>query len=264
MAAALLHSDRVYFELGARSLSVEGATIWSMPGLEAVPGSCVVQCPERLPGAGRAARWLAEVTAGLERLGCAMARIYVSESPSPLDGALEAAGFRCRTETGYLSGPDLADAGRFRNDVVLRPVSDDDAWELKHKLHAQSEVASDGHATPAGAWVELERRKCETGQMQAFLIEAGGETCGSVATLRIGPLLRAKNIFVHPDRQREGIASAAMHVLCRMGQDAGAAATGIFGVTGNPGDALYRRLGMHPAAQQFEWSRPLEPAGGGR
>ena len=105
--------------------------------------------------------------------------------------------------------------------------------------------------------MEFERRKCATGGMRAFLVEVDGEVCGAVATLEGDGLLRAKNVFVHADRRREGIAAESLRVLSRRAVDLGLAATGIFGVDGRPGAAVYVHLRMTPVVSQVEWSRPL-------
>ncbi len=99
--------------------------------------------------------------------------------------------------------------------MSLREIVDDDGWEAKAKLHAGSDVAADGHVSQPEEWVEFERRKCATGGMRAFLVEVDGEVCGAVATLEGDGLLRAKNVFVHADRRREGIAAESLRLLSR-------------------------------------------------
>lgn len=256
LASALLESERAYFELAATSLTMEGATVVWIPGLESVPGSSVVQGvrPHEIrtdPG-----RWVEQVIRQVRELGCSMVRVYLLTFPSRLDDALAAAGLRSRTEIGYLAYGQML-AGRHRSDVSLRRIAGDAAWETKRKLHAQSTVASDGHASVSEDWVELERRKSDTGKMQAFFIEVDGEVCGSVATLESETLIRAKNVFVHPERRREGIAAQAIRLLAQRAEELGKEAIGIFGVEGNPGNAVYQHLGMTPAVRQFEWSRVL-------
>jgi GNAT superfamily N-acetyltransferase len=212
--------------------------------------------PERIHAEPQ--EWIGALADRLRALGWATARIYLDDAVPGLDEALAGAGFQRRLEIGYATRG-IVDGGRA--DVVLRPIVGEVDWELKHKLHAGSETAADGHAAPAEEWVELERRKCGPGAMTPFLAEVGGDVCGAVATLDAGPLLRAKNLFVHPDRRREGIASGVMRALSRHAGDAGKEAVGIFGVPGNPGDALYRRLGLVPVAHQLEWALDLGAPG---
>ncbi|MEA2826385.1 MAG: hypothetical protein QOG43_824 [Actinomycetota bacterium] len=256
LGGALLESDRRYFELGATVDVVDGAEVASMAGMEATPAGCVVHRvrPAEIGGEGAAA-WVAAVTRRLRGGGCRMARVYLDQPDAALDGALAAAGYCRREEIGFLAERVLA-AGP-RSDVVLREVVDDEGWEAKAKLHAGSDVAADGHVTAPEEWVDFERRKWVTGGMKAFLVEVDGEVCGAVATLEGDGLLRAKNVFVHPDRRREGIAAESLRLLSRRAGDLGLAATGIFGVDGRPGAAVYVHLGMVPVVRQFEWSRPL-------
>lgn len=259
-AAALLESDRRYFELGASldSDTIGGAQVAWMPGLQATAAGCVVQ-RVRPEVVGGARAWVDDVDRRVMELGYALARVYL-DGPSPvLEGALAAAGYRRRVEIGYLvEGPlPPAPAAASRADVVLREVVDGGGWEVKRKLHAGSDVAADGHATAAEDWVELERRKCDTGGMRAFLVEVDGEACGGVATLEGEGLLRAKNLFVQSDRRREGIAAQTIRLLSGRAGELGLAATGIFGVDGRPGNAVYVHLRMTPVVRQVEWSKPL-------
>ena len=46
------------------------------------------------------------------------------------------------------------------------------------------EGGPDGHRSNPGLWVELERRKCDAGYMQAWFIEQGQEVLGVVSTAR--------------------------------------------------------------------------------
>jgi len=187
-----------------------------------------------------------------------MARVYLDGPDPVLEEALAAAGYRRRVEIGYLVEGELAPgAAGPRSDVVLREVVDEAGWEAKAKLHAGSDVAADGHAIGAEAWVDFERRKCDTGGMRMFLVDVAGATCGSAATLEGDGLLRAKNVFVHPDRRREGIAAEAIRLLSRRAGARGLAGTGIFGVDGRPGAAVYVHLQMTPVVHQYEWARPL-------
>ena len=262
-----MESDWDYFEFGADIVALEGANLAVMTGLEPLAGAVVVQrvAPEAV---GDPRRWVLDIDQRLRSIGATMARVYLGDRsgvPSSLEAALWDRGHRPRVEIGYVVvGAIPAGAGVDPGpEVTLRPVSDEVAWELKHKLHAGSDVASDGHASPAEEWVELERRKCETGGMEAFLVEVGGEVCGAVATLAVPShgLLRAKNVFVHPEWRRRRVATQVMRALSLRALDLGLEATGIFGVEGNPGNALYLSLAMTPVVRQVEWSKPLESGG---
>lgn len=256
LGAELIESDRRYFELGADVLEMEGAVVVSMAGLETLAGACVVQRVE--PGRITADpdEWVSATVDHLRRNGCSMARIYLGEPDARFDEALARAGFVKRLEIGYAA---VGAVMRGRTGVVLRPIDGELGWEVKRKLHAGSETAADGHDSPSDDWVELERRKCATGDMAAFLVEVDGDVCGAVATLDLPGMVRAKNLFVHPSRRREGIAGGVMRMLSHETAARGKEVVGIFGVPGNLGDAVYRRLGMDPVVSQFEWSRSLRP-----
>lgn len=256
IASALLESDRIYFELGAQVEPVDGAVLTWMPGLQGVPAGCVVQrVADGLgPIAAEPRQWVTEMTERLAAMGCSVARVYVDSSAPDLEFALSQAGYRRRVEIGYVWPGYLP--GR-RADVFLRPILTEADWAAKVALHAGEQESVDGHALPADSWVQLERAKCEGGQMQAYLIEVDGEVCGAIAGIRVDGLLRAKNVFVRADRRREGIGAEAMSRMTAQAVTEGRRATGIFGVEGKPGNALYRGLGMTPKVERVEWSRPL-------
>jgi GNAT superfamily N-acetyltransferase len=254
LGTALLQSDQRYFEIAADVVELEGAVVASMAGLEALAGACVVQRVEPRSITAGSDEWVGATTDHLRSIGCSVARIYLMEPDSGLDDALARAGFVKRLEIGY-AAVGVVTAGRA--DVGLRAVAGELDWEAKRKVHAGSQTAADGHDSPADDWVELERRKCATGEMRAFLVEVDGEVCGAVATIDVPGVVRAKNLFVHATRRREGIGAGVIRALSGTAAGEGKAAVGIFGVPGNAGDALYRRLGMDPVVSQFEWSRPL-------
>jgi GNAT superfamily N-acetyltransferase len=258
LAAALLESDRLYFELGARLEPIDGAMLAWMPGMEWVPAACVVQRVDQECGSADAGRrWVGATVERLRAKGCSVARIYL-DAPSPsLEAALAEAGFRRRVEIGYLSASDMDGGG---GEVTLRPVQGDVDWATKHRLHAGTDGAADGRVLSGRSWVELERAKCDDGRMRAYLIEVDGAACGALAEIRVEGLLRAKNVFVHPDWRRRGIGAGAMRRMVELARAQGCAGAGIFGVEGRPGNALYRHLGMSPVVERFEWSRSLSPA----
>jgi hypothetical protein len=256
LAAGLIESDRRYFEFGADVVEIEGAVVACMAGLETLAGACVVQRVEPGRIAADADEWVGATTDHLRGIGCSVARIYLVEPDARFDEALARAGFVKRLEIGYAADAVVTTG---RTDIVLRPVDGELGWEVKRKLHVGSETAADGHEAPSDDWVELERRKCATGDMAAFLVEVDGDVCGAVATLECPGMIRAKNLFVHPGRRREGIAGGVMGALSHEAAARGTEAVGIFGVPGNLGDAVYRRLGMEPVVSQFEWSRALRP-----
>jgi GNAT superfamily N-acetyltransferase len=259
LAAALLESDRRYFELGARGERIRAARLVVMPQLEAVPGACVVQrvCDVEFDVDPR--RWVADVVERLGGLGCTVARVYLDGPFFSLEAALADAGFERRVEVGYIVRGVLPVG---RDDVVLRAVVDDDGWETKRRLHSDADYVADGYPLSGPSWVALERRKCDSGGMRAYLVEIGGTAVGAVAALEVDGLLRAKNVFVRSEYRRQGVGAAAMGLLSRRAVELGAAATGIFGVEGRPGNALYRRLGMTPVVEQQEWARYLVPGNG--
>jgi len=249
LGPALLESDRRYFELGARLERLEGATIAWMPGLEGMPAGCVVYGIE--PAVATAAPdWLDELEGRLTAGGCGCRRLYLDGRSEPLEALLSRRGYRRREEIGWVASAGMEPE---RGDVALRPVASEGDWADKRSFHEACDESPLGYATAAEEWTAFERRKCETGRMQAYLMTVDGEVCGAIAAIEEVELLRVKNVIVHPVHQGNGIGSAAVRLLSQSAEELGKPAIGLFGLPETVG--FYRRIGMSPATVQWEWIR---------
>ncbi len=104
----------------------------------------------------------------------------------------------------------------------------------------------------------MERRKHRSGYLRPYLIRAGGNVVGAVATAACGSILRMKNLAVDPAHRRRGIATATAVVFADLAAQQGFAAAGCFALEGEPGLVLYPRAGYREVARQTEWVRVLE------
>ncbi|HEX2064206.1 MAG TPA: GNAT family N-acetyltransferase [Acidimicrobiales bacterium] len=249
---ALLETDRRYFEIAAVREEMAGATVAWMPGLAHLAAACVVHRTDagRLPAPER---WFPLLDDTLRRLGASWVRVYLEGQAGPLEAALEANGCRPRAETGYLGSLARLPA----EDVALLPVCDEQGWEEKLRLHQRAGTSSSLYRAGASEWVELERRKCESGAMRAFLVTVDGTVCGTVCAISAGALLRVKNLLIESHVRGRGLAGAVLAQLSRLAEREGAAAVGAFAVEGSAGERLYRRAGFRAVARQVEWSRAL-------
>lgn len=84
---------------------------------------------------------------------------------------------------------------------------------MKASLYSATEKGPDGHRTPPDHWVQLEQRKCETGQMQVYLVYYNGNICGTVGALEVDDLLRLKNLTIYPPYRRQGLAQATVYAF---------------------------------------------------
>lgn len=253
LGAELIESDCRYFELGAQVRELPAAQLAWMPDLVTDPAACVVQrvSPASIPDPDA---WVRRVEAELTATGAPQARIYLTRRAPALERALAGHGYEMREEIAYARTAPFA----HRSDsVALRRVVSDADWDDKLALHEACMERPDGYENVAARWVALERAKCATREMQAFLIEVDGTPNGTIGAMRFPHVLRAKNVLVSARVRRRGVAVEALRLLREYASTQGIATLGIFGIRGEPGDAAYRSAGMTAVASQYEWSKPL-------
>jgi GNAT superfamily N-acetyltransferase len=255
-ARVLIETDRRYFEMGASSekLSV-GELVW-MPSLTDLAASCVVQRLNFSPGPAVNDTWLDEIETALIDRSVRRARIYVDDIlTNDVNQLLLGRGYEKRGEIGYLAPKGHPKVPKsFR----LCEVRTKDDWQLKLCLHEEAMEGPDGYTNQADLWVEMERRKCETGKMKCFLIRKDDEIVGTVGAIVSDGLLRLKNIVVSPRMRRQGIGVAAVHLLWQMAEAEHGCRLGVFGVEGGKGSKMYQRAGLYEITVQHEWSRLIE------
>jgi GNAT superfamily N-acetyltransferase len=258
--ADLLESDARYFECAAEVQDLDGASLARMPGLEHVAAACVVHRVEPAGLPDDAEAWLDGIERRLGEIGCPRPRVYLQRAVPVLERALRRRGYRPRDELAMLAAaPGSARPGG----VSLCPIRTEEEWRAKLALHAACPLGPDGHDTAAEEWVEMERRKSETGALEPYLIAAGDAACGTLAVMECGALVRLKNIVMDPSRRRRGIAAQAIRCVLAMAAERGKLAVGCFAIAGEAGERLYRRCGFRRAGRQTEWAR-IGSTNGGR
>jgi len=253
-ARELLKSDADYFRAAAFHEHIEGCELLHMPGLSSLAAGCVV-----LTGGAESRDALDAVEVRLAELNCGHARFYQQQPDDELEQELVKRGYHRAEEIGMLhlfgdAGCQQAPSSR----VQLRPVESERDWALKLSLHHDLRRGPDGHSSAADLWVQLERRKCEAGYMEPFLIYSEDLPCGAVnfaASLRLG---RLKNLVVHPRWRRRGIGVAAAREIIRLAGQRGLPAAGVFALDQGPSQKLYQDAGYAPIVRQVEWWRKLK------
>lgn len=254
LTRALLESDRRYFELGAEVCALPGGSLYWMTGLNELAASCVVQRVDPPDSTEQAGRWLDQIEGILAGHRIPRARIYLDEKLPLLENLFVRRGYVCRGELGF-----LAPLGHPPPTAAVRlcRVHEEVAWQQKLALHTAAMEGPDGYLNQADLWVDMERRKCETGGMQTYLVYRRDQVVATVGTIVGQGLLRLKNIVVAPQYRRQGIALAIVHDLWRMAETEHGSRLGVFGVTGGKGSNLYRRAGLQAVTEQYEWSKLL-------
>jgi GNAT superfamily N-acetyltransferase len=248
LAEMLIESDRRYFAAGAESWPFRGGAVRWMPGLQHLEAGCIVEPTDSLPSDDFAEAAGEAVAA----VGGALVRLYAADLPD------------CGpdwTAAGLASAIELAMARRPRPflaeplcPIVVRPVLTDADWAAKERLAGAWERRPDGKAASAREWTALERRKSEAGYAQFYLATIDGYACGTFGLADCGPLLRLKNIAVHPDFQRRGVARAMLDFALRHADTNGFEWLGAFVLQDAPTGELYPSCGFETIGSQTEWT----------
>jgi GNAT superfamily N-acetyltransferase len=250
VARLLFDSDRRYFAAGAEALEFAGGTLRWMPGLQHLAAGCLVE-PARAVSPAEFACAAAEAVASV---GAPLLRFYL---PDPQDHAAQWA------EERFVPAVELAFARRpeplagLDLEAVVRAVITQADWTLKERLASAVESLPDGKPASAADWTALERRKSDAAYAQFYLVELDGEPCGAFALADCGPLLRLKNLAVHPGVRRRGIGRTAIDFALRHARDNGYQWVGAFGLEGGAGSRLYTGCDFEQVGSQTEWTRPI-------
>jgi ribosomal protein S18 acetylase RimI-like enzyme len=248
----VMETDRAYFELGAETKRLPGATLAWMPGLARYPAAAVIYRVDAEVVEARGAQWVVDAEASLAEIGARLARIYVDRRGTGADDVLRAAGYADRDEIAFVHEfPEPSSV------VALSPVRTEADWRRKLALHEAAEGPPDGHFIEANDHVTLERAKCAHG-MEMFLAEYKGEAVATAGLIPGEGVLRIKNIVVHPDHRRQRFGASILANIAAIGRARGLPTLCLFALAGEPGELLYRAVGMRIAGTQVEWSRPLE------
>ena len=256
LASQVLESDALYFELGAQSKALPGATLAWIRGLAALPAGCVVQRvrPAEIgpdPGA-----WVRLVEGEVRETGTGLVRIYSEEAPV-LDAELEAQGYCRKRELAFVGRALEGSEKSLELGVRLREVVTEADWQAKEQVHRESPLGPDGHVGDAAQWVDLLRRKVRSGGKQSYLVESEGEVCGTVGAMEMDDVLRLKNIVIRPSCRGRGLGLGVVYALHEMAAERGKNAMGVFAVEDSPGERMYRRAGMSEVAVVSEWTKQL-------
>jgi GNAT superfamily N-acetyltransferase len=250
LASETLESDARYFELGARSKALPGASLSWVPGLTTLPAGCVVQRVQPETVRRDPPAWIRRVEREVLAAGTRLVRIYLDEAAG-LDAALAAEGYQGKREIAFLGKARMFP----ENPVRLREVLTEADWREKERIHRESPLGPDGHQSDAAKWTRLLRLKNAAGGKRSFLCECDDGVCGTVGALEMKDLVRLKNIVIRPAFRGQGLGLGVVRCLIQMAAERGKEAMGVFAVEGAPGERLYTRAGMTGAAAIWEWTK---------
>lgn len=253
---AVVASDRRYFELGAEAEPLPGATLLHLPGSSGIGAGTVVWVDHE-PTLAASPGWVARAAEAAIRRGAPSLRVYGLDDAGPGAAVCASAGLVARDELAFV-GPGRT--GRSASALDLRPADGDEGALARRRVGRFETSAPDGHPIEPEAYLAGEERRAATGELDLHVAWDGDEPVAIVGCLRLGTLLRLKNLLVRPDRRREGIGTAVTATLLRWAGQEGRT-LGVVAVAGETGERIYRSLGMPLAGTFTEWSVPL-PVGG--
>jgi len=256
LAAALLESDRAYFEAGAEVRDVPGAAMALLRGMETLAASCVVH-RVRQAEAGEPEQWLGMMGREVRAAGCPALRIYLDEGRGPLAAALARTGAMRTVEVGLVRCVDEPWNGAVPGGMTLESVRSAESWRAKLDFHGACPVGPDGHAAPAGLWVAMERRRAEAGYLRPWLVRLDGTVCASFGLAGQGQLARLKNLVLHPAFRGRGLARHVVRLAAETAAEDGALGVGCFALERHHAVAMYQALGFETVIRQYEWVAPL-------
>lgn len=251
IVAEALESDCCYFDLAARTERLDGATLVWMPGLESLSAASVVQrinpseSPDTLIGrAGHACRIR----------GINILRLYLQEDLPLWSDRLPALGLSVREEQVMIAGREQIRAWSGLPPVVVESVRDLADWEARYQLLATGGHAPDGYNVNARQYVEMEKQKSSTGKLDFYLVREapGAPVIASVGVMASANQTRLKNLVVHPEFRRQGLASRTIAQIARTMITPGGWLSAF--AVGHPGrKSFYERMGFIHAASCYEW-----------
>jgi GNAT superfamily N-acetyltransferase len=249
-ASAVIGSDRCYFALGAELHPIPGGATYHLGGLHGV-GAATVTWVDHPTEVREPRGWVVEVSDRVAHLGAAEVRVYGAGPNGTLAGALTDAGFTARGELIFSGHPPEA-----ARPVELVPVDDPAVQAERRSLFEGIEVGPDGHAADVDGWCAAEDRRAATGGLRLFVARLGATPVGVVGMIDAGPVLRMKNLLVGAGHRRRGIGAA---IVAAVGAHpiAGGRPVGMIALAGEPGEAMYRKMGLPVVGTLVEWSRPV-------
>jgi GNAT superfamily N-acetyltransferase len=254
LLAQLLASDELYFRMASQIQRRADCEVVHTPGLTHVPAGCVVQSV-RFEGSRKDAEsWIDAIEREVTAVGSHLSRVYLTSGPSALTAALTGREYRWRQETAFCAGPRQLG---LKSNVAFHRVTSEQAWAERQRMHEEDHENSDGYSVDPAAWCQLIRAKCATGTKESYLIESGGQICGSIAVIQMRNLIRFKNLLIRPTCRRKGLGIEVIHQLAALTQQRGLLALGAFGIEGEGGAELYRAAGFSVIGSQTEWCRRL-------
>lgn len=234
-----------------------GCQIVYMPDLVSLAAGCVVQ-ELRMTEQVYSVPWLKAVEKKLFSLGCRHSRVYQQYSHGGLERLLLDHGYRRIVEIALLNMLDTDPREPCcAGETKLHLVITEEDWSRKLAVHLSLRDGPDGHSSPAANWIDMERRKCEAGYMEPYLVMHEGHVCGAVNLALSERIARLKNLVIAPPWRRNGVGVDAARQIAHLAWKRKRVAAGCFAIANAPSLSLYQKAGFRPVGSQIEWFKRL-------
>lgn len=259
-----MRSELIYFDAGARVASGPGWHFAAMPGLGPLTAAAVAFLDGGATQSAGLEKLISRLEAQFLAAGADNYRFYTQAHAAEARRLLTAKGYAARTEIISVR-PIPHDGYGPHPGISAVPIIGDAEWNARLGLQYATDASTDGRANAPELWVEMERRKCQSGRMKAFLFRKKGEVVATAGLILCSPVTaRLKNVLVHQDHRRQGIGSSVVELLSAKGQAAGAKQFVTFAISDSIGEELYPKLGFRPVGGQVEWVKPVSGKGRGQ
>ncbi|HMP88888.1 MAG TPA: GNAT family N-acetyltransferase [Kiritimatiellia bacterium] len=247
-----LESDAVYFEMAARKIHLPGCEFVWMPELEELTSASTAM---RVDMTADPCLLVRELEACVIKLGLPRFRIYLDKVSPEWSRVLTESGYKMRTErVQAATGAEIRSANPANVELELLEVVTLSDWSAREELFGLEQQAPDGHVVNARLYIEMEKRKRQSGAISFYL--ARGKAGGVVASygiMKYNGVVRLKNFIVHPDLRGKGVGSqvlTALSVLLPPDEPLIA-----FAVTSDNHPSLYDRNNFKNVGSCHEWTR---------
>lgn len=252
-----LRSERNYFHAGAECETCHGVCFTHMQGLAHMPAACVgfiENLPDRRVELGDR---LTAIEAKFRDLGAQWCRLYAHLPDQSVVAVLLQRGYAMREEIIHVRRVGAHRDWEACTLQVVR-VQTDRHWAEKLDIHRETDCASDGHVSAPEEWVEMERRKVQSGGLEIYLLRKDGR---AVATTGFVPVslnvIRAKNLLVRPGLRRTGMGREAVRFYLDQAAARDSTHVLLLSVAGSSSERLYRSMSARVVGTQVEFLKRM-------
>jgi len=251
----LTASELDYFKRGARVEQTLAGNLCWIEGFEELPCGCVLHnvTTEQID---KFDRWLSQVEKRFANQGACAVRIYFASDIKEYKALLKSYGYHLSREKGLAMEIDKYEKALIASRTYpdLRWVEIDTQARLRDRqnLYLSADKGPDGHNMNGFRFADFEQLKMESGYMTSFLLYHSQVAVGTVSLSVHNEFARLKNLFVHPEFRRQGLARRMTLLILEEARAKRALYFGAYALEGSQGHDVYTYCGMKDLIFQTE------------